>query len=168
MPMSTENKKRTPGKRNRAAGHAYELQVVKTFEKIFPHVRTSRSVSRTRDAEKVDLAHVDEHKYGRFPYNVQCKNMCASVAYHKLLRIMPQEEGITNVIFHKYTVKKEFKTGNGSHFATVGEFAITTTRDFMTMVQYKQAYKIMMQYYEFLPQEQQEQLQKQFIEHGLA
>lgn len=160
-------KKKSSGKRNRAAGHAYELRVVKVFQKIYPHVRTSRSVSRTRDAQKVDLAHVDEHVNGRFPYNVQCKSVTGGVVYPKLLKQMPVEPGIMNVIFHKYTSKTEFKTG-GSNFRTVGEFAICRAVDFMELIRHKEAYRILFNYYEFLPEIQQKEIQDKFIEKGLA
>lgn len=161
------DKKKTNGKRNRQAGHTYELAVVKKFSPLFPHVRTSRSVSKHRDAQKVDLAYADEHVNGRFPYNVQCKNVCGGVVYPKLLRQMPKESGVTNVVFHKYTKKQEFKTG-GSNFTTIGEYALCNAVDFMELVRYKEAYKLIYNFYEFLPAEQQEEIKRQFIEKGLA
>lgn len=126
----------TNGKRNRIAGQNFERALVKAFSLFYPHVATSRSVSRVRDAEKVDLAHPDELKYGRFPYNVQAKNYSRAIKYPKLLSELPKVDGVINVILHKQTEKK-----NG-RFMPVGSYAIMAQDDFMELVRYRKAWEL--------------------------
>ena len=73
---------------------------------------------------------LDEAKYGRFPYNIQCKNVAKSIDYAKLLAELPIDSGAINVIFHKQTKKAE----NG-RFMRVGEYAILELDDFYAMLQ---------------------------------
>lgn len=124
----------TNGKRNRSAGHKWERQLAESFRLIgFPHVVTTRSESKSRDDQKIDLMNVDEGKNGRFPYNIQAKNSTISLKYMKILSEMPKGEGL-NVIIHNQTKKQ------GTRFITQGQYAILSLEDFMYMVKMIRSY----------------------------
>lgn len=79
---------------SRKKGVTYEQAIAKRFRKEgFDKCRTSREQSKARDDELVDLMHTE-------PFNVQCKALEKSPAYHDLLRDMPNERNY-NVVFHK-------------------------------------------------------------------
>ncbi len=137
----------TNGKRNRVAGNNLERSLVKDFSPYYPHVATSRNVSRVRDAEKVDLAHTDELAYGRFPYNIQAKNYARAVKYPKILSELPRIPGIINVVIHKQTQKVN------SRFMPVGTYAILPQEDFMKMVQYRLGFEYLMEQVQYLEQD---------------
>lgn len=119
-------KKKTNGKRNRAAGHAFELTCVNAMKAAgFKHVVSCRSESRSRDNDGIDLINKHELINGRLPYNVQCKNVKGVLKYHEILERMPDIKGVTNVIFHKMTRKA------GDTFQPVGTFAILDMRVFL-------------------------------------
>lgn len=142
---------KTPKKRrnSRNAGHTYERDCAKELREIgFPYVVTSRSESKSRDDQKIDLMNKDEGTNGRLPYNIQCKHSCQKVDYVDLLiprtktildkktgkpkRIvlgMPKVPGVVNVIFHSYTEKTAGKT----NFVRKEEFAILTKAEFLAM-----------------------------------
>jgi hypothetical protein len=119
----------TSGKRNRAAGHTWERELASLFRMLgFPHVVTTRSESRARDNQKVDLINKDERKNGRFVFNVQAKNAVGHIPYGKLLAEMPDEPGVINVIAHKQTERRN------TRFVGTGEFVVMNLNDFLTMV----------------------------------
>lgn len=127
--MDEEAKKPNYGKRNRAAGHSWELVVVKKLKTIgYPEVATSRAVSKLRDAQKVDICNKDESVYGRLPYNIQAKTYASSIAYAKLLASMPQGKEI-NVIFLKQTALDK------KRFMETGTYAILPLDDFYKMME---------------------------------
>jgi hypothetical protein len=135
--------------RNRLAGHRFERWCVNFFQALgFPHVRTSRAESRSRDNDKIDLTNTDESINGRFPYNVQCKCTTQLADYNAIFngrnkRIttkrgekvyvqekgMPKVKGVINVIIHKLT-----KKGQASTFIPQGTFVIMSVEDFEIMV----------------------------------
>lgn len=114
-------------KRNRTAGHAWELKCAELLKKYFPFLVTSRSESRSRDNQKIDLINKDEYKNGKCPYNFQCKTTANTLNYSKVFKVMPKEEGI-NVILHKQTKKA------GTNFMPVGQYAIMNLQDFLTLL----------------------------------
>lgn len=126
--------------RNRSAGFNWEREGVKDFAKLYPEVKTSRQVSRTRDAEKVDLAYPDEIKYGRFPYNAQYKSYTSQIRYPLILDEMPKDSGAINVVMHKQTVK------SGTKFMTKGKYAIMAYEDFFRLAAWRLGYEIVMNY----------------------
>jgi len=76
-------------------GNHYEQKIAGEF-RLFLGMGgcvTSRSESKSRDDEKVDLCNTD-------PFNVQCKAWERAPSYHDVLSEMP-EDGNINVIFHK-------------------------------------------------------------------
>lgn len=134
---SQENiKPRTNGRRNKVAGSNYERQVVNKLKSIgFTNVGTSRNNSRAKDALKIDIVNCNEDKYGRLPYNFQCKTLAKPCAYGKLLAEMPKGKEV-NVILHKQT-----KKDSAGRFQKVGEYAIMNAEDFYNMIAELENYK---------------------------
>lgn len=129
--MNGEQKaNKTNGKRNRTAGHNWERTLAKIFKAIgFPYVVTTRSESRSRDDQKIDLINKDEAVNGRLPYNVQAKCTIGHVKYGKLLDELPNTPNVTNVILHRQVEK----TSSG-RFTVTDDFAILYMKDFLEMV----------------------------------
>lgn len=126
----------TSGKRNRSAGHRWERSLARLFRDIgFPHVVTTRSESRSRDDQKIDLINKDEGKNGRLPYDVQAKCTVTSVSYPKLLGEIPLTPGVMPVILHRQTRKV------GNTFVPRNDFAILYLEDFLTLVQQRDEQK---------------------------
>lgn len=124
------------GKRNRTSGHAWEREVVKQLKAIgFPHVCTSRSESRSRDDQKVDILNKDEAENGRLPYNIQAKCVKGNLNYLEVLDELPDTPNVINVIFHKRTEKV------GKKFLTRGNFAILYLEDFLEMARRLEEYE---------------------------
>lgn len=121
--------------RNREAGHSFERACAKRFREIgFPKVGCSRALNRSRDAQKVDLVNEDEYEVGRLPYNVQCKN-AVSLHYDKVLKELPLNPGIRNVVLHKKTKRA------GDKFMPQGTFAYLHAEDFFQMIEEIQTLK---------------------------
>lgn len=132
-----EQVKKPGGNRNRKAGHTFERDIVKLLRDIgFEHVVTTRSESRGRDAQGIDIMNKDELVNGRFPYNIQCKNMVSRVDYHALLKNLPDTPGTINVVLHKFTEKKK-----GGGFHPRGHYAIINMEDFLEMIKQLQLIK---------------------------
>lgn len=126
----------TNGKRNRQAGHKFELTCVNAFKDAgFNDVVSSRSSNRNRDAQKIDLVNRDEVKSGRLPWAVQCKNVKGHLRYGAVLSELPDEEGITKVILHNQTEKVN------DRFITRDRFAIMYMEDFMAIVKRLKIYE---------------------------
>jgi len=127
----------TNGKRNRQAGHSLERTLAGVFRDIgFPHVVTTRSESRSRDAQKIDLMNREERVNGRLPYNVQAKNSTLHLKYAKLLEEIPDVPGVMNVVIHKQTEKVN------NRFVPRGEYAILYLKDFLTLIQQRDEQRI--------------------------
>ena len=120
--------KKTPGSRNRTAGHNFERQVVNKLKDIgFEHVSTTRLESKARDDQKIDIMNRNEHANGRLPYNIQCKNTAGTLKYAKVLSELPQGKEI-NVVFHNQTEK------SGTRFNTIGQYAFLNMDDFLDIL----------------------------------
>jgi hypothetical protein len=118
------------GKRNRSAGHGYEVELAKRFRRFFPDIITSRAGNRSRDAQGIDLVNRDEHLNGRLPLNVQAKNvLLGKLQYQRVLDKMPREKGIINVIYHNATKK------SGTKFMKQGEYVFMSSEDFELMLE---------------------------------
>jgi hypothetical protein len=116
--------------RNREAGHSYERDCIKSFQKVgYKHVKSSRQVNRSRDAQKIDLANEDELETGRFPFNVQCKNVAGTLHYLKVMGEIAITPGIKNVVLHKHTKKV------GQKFMTQGRYAFMYEADFFALLE---------------------------------
>jgi len=127
----------TPGKRNRIAGHNWERECVKIFREVgFPHVVTSRSENKKRDADKIDLMNTDEIENGLLRYSVQCKTLSTSAPYPKLLTEMKSLKGAIKVILHKQTKKSE-----KGKFVETGRYAVMHMDDFMDLIKENEALK---------------------------
>jgi hypothetical protein len=108
--------------RNRSAGHSWERECVKLLSEFFPDVVTSRSESRRRDDQKVDLCYTDY-------LNVQCKTLKDRVDYISIIKEMPVEDGQLNVIFERKT-KKSPK----GKFVMQGKYVHMTLDDFINLI----------------------------------
>jgi hypothetical protein len=139
------------GARNRRAGHAFELVSAKQLVSVFPHIASSRSCNRKRDDAGVDLVNSDEYENGRLPYNFQCKSQAQGVNYHSLLKSMPKESGIMNVVFHRFTEKKE--TMSGDVFIIKGEFGLLRMVDLIELIRASELLKAVLKHNVELPTE---------------
>ena len=116
-------------RRNNNAGQNFERSVMHLLRAAgFEHVVTTRSESRGRDGQGIDLMNKDELKHGRLPYNIQCKSLCEKAPYAVLLKGLPKGTGAVNVVFHKFTEKKP-----GGGFHPKGHYAILNMDDFIEM-----------------------------------
>lgn len=121
----------TNGKRNRSAGHKWERKCVHEFIRIgFPHVVTSRSENRSRDAAKIDLVNKDELVNGVLPYSIQCKTLSTAAPYPKLLSEMGDIAGAIKVVLHKQTKKSE-----GGKFVESGRYACLYMDDLLNLIE---------------------------------
>lgn len=119
----------TNGRRNRRAGCNFERNLADEFRQLgYVHVVTTRSESRSRDAEKIDLMNKDELVNGRFPFNVQAKTTTNHVKYAKLLAEMPTVVGVSNIVVHKQTQKV------GTRFQPVGTYVVMMFADFKQLL----------------------------------
>jgi hypothetical protein len=126
----------TNGKRNRTAGHNWEREIVKDLQSLgFTHVCTSRSESKSRDDQKIDIINKNELLNGRLPYNIQAKCTTGHLKYGKVLAELPDGTGSVNVIFHKQTEKA------GNRFVTVDNFAIMYLEDFYAIIKKLKEYE---------------------------
>jgi len=122
--------KKTNGKRNRSAGNGWERKLAEIFRNIgFPNIVTTRSESRSRDNQKIDLINKDEADNGRFPYDVQAKNVVGHVKYAKVMAEMVNNAHTIPVIIHRQTEKAN------DRFVVKNDFAILYLDDFLTLVQ---------------------------------
>jgi hypothetical protein len=111
------------GGRNRVAGSNLERDSVKLLKPLFPKACTSRSESRNRDNQKVDLCHTGN-------LNVQCKNYSKPIKYDEVLDEMPNEKGQMNVIFDRQTRKHP----TSGRFMKKGEYVHMHLEDFITLI----------------------------------
>lgn len=114
--------------RNRIAGHNWERECKNLLKKFFPDIVTTRSESRNRDNEKIDLMNKNESVSGVLPFEFQCKNTCTKLDYNSLISEMPGRN--TPCIFHKYTEKS--KSGK---FIEKGRFAILPMDEFIKILE---------------------------------
>lgn len=124
------------GKRNKQAGSSWERLLAQKFRDIgYKDVITTRQGSRELDALKIDIMNSTTSTEGRLPFNVQCKNIKGHLPYGKVLKELPKETGITNVICHKSTKKVN------NRFVEQGRFAILYLDDFLEMIRRLKQYE---------------------------
>lgn len=101
------------GSRNRTAGHNLERWCVNLFKTLglFPEAVSSRSESKRRDDQKVDIMYTGI-------FNFQCKNVATRINYVEVLSEMPVESGRINVIIEKKT-----KKSTSGRFIEEGKYA---------------------------------------------
>lgn len=113
--MANDAKK--TGKRNKAAGSAWERRCVHFFKDAgYPNASTTRLESKARDDEKVDIMNKNERINGVLPVNAQCKTLAGNINIPDVLNSMPKGED--NVILFRQTKKV------GERFMSRGEYAI--------------------------------------------
>lgn len=99
-------KKKTNGKRNKVAGHSWELEIIKILKKrglYDVEVVTCRANSRRLDAAGIDLMHLDEHNHGMMRDSIQAKTVVKAPPYPKLLANIRKANRPGPVIFHRQT-----------------------------------------------------------------
>lgn len=116
--------------RNRTVGHNWERELAKHFNVLgYPHVVTSRSESRSRDADGIDLVNRDEAVNGRFPFNVQAKCSVSHQPYMKLLANMKAVKGVMNLVIHKQVERAN------TNFIGKRKYVIMYFEDFTQLLQ---------------------------------
>jgi len=124
------------GRRNKQAGSSWERELASIFRDIgFTDVITTRQGSRELDALKIDLMNSNTSKEGRLSYNIQAKCVKGHLPYAKVIGELPKEEGITNVVCHKMTVKKN------NRFIEQDRFAILYLEDFFKLIKKLKEYE---------------------------
>lgn len=125
---------KTNGKRNREAGLEFERYRAEQYRALgYPNAVTTRSESKSRDDQKIDIMNRDEWQNGRLPYNEQCKCTTGTLPYAKLLSELPSVPGVINVVTHRQTKKMTEGRFKGK-FLIQGEYAIMSLDDFNTLV----------------------------------
>lgn len=111
--QSDKPKKRSPGY-SKNKGSAYERKIAKELRELgFTGVVTSRSESKSKDDDKIDLIDKD----GYLPIEIQLKSTQATPSYFKIR----EESSVDNKKFVIIWAKQEKKETN---ICTVGECAI--------------------------------------------
>lgn len=111
--QSDKPKKRSPGY-SKNKGSAYERKIAKELRELgFIGVVTSRSESKSKDDDKIDLIDKD----GYLPIEIQLKSTQATPSYFKIR----EESSVDNKKFVIIWAKQEKKETN---ICTVGECAI--------------------------------------------
>ncbi len=122
------NSQKTNGKRNRTAGNSFEGYCKRLYHEYgYPHVVTTRSESRSRDAKKIDLMNKEEVVNGQLPFATQCKSYARKLDYPALLESI--DSNLIKVVMHRFTQKR------GTKFYTQGEYAILKLEDFFKLIQ---------------------------------
>ena len=102
---------KTNGKRNRQAGHGWELAVIKILHERGLYdpatVVSARSNSKRLDDAGIDLMHLDEATNGMMRDSIQCKTSTKSIAYPGLLDRIRKTGRPGGVIFHRQTSASE-------------------------------------------------------------
>jgi hypothetical protein len=109
---------------NRVAGHNFDRWLVNLVkdEGLYPDAVSSRSESRRRDDQKVDLCYTGN-------MNFQCKLSNTKVDYVKVLGEMPVEEGRFNII-----VEKKTKKSPNGRFMEEGKYVHMDFKSFLTIL----------------------------------
>ena len=110
-------------KRNKTVGSQWERDSANLLRPVFPDACTSRSESRNRDNEKVDLCNTGF-------LNVQNKCYSKPLKYDEVLDEMPVEEGQMNVIFDRQTRKHP----TSGRFMKKGEYVHMHLEDFVELI----------------------------------
>lgn len=114
--------------RNRTAGHSWEricINILKTIP-YFKNVVSTRSESRNRDNDKIDIMNKDEDENGRLIFDIQCKTTCNTLNYSKVMESMVIRK--MPVIFHRQTEKK------GKSFYKKEDYVIMKMDDFIEIL----------------------------------
>lgn len=163
-------KKKTNARRNKNAGHSFELESVKALRTIgFDHVVTSREENPRFDKLGIDLCNKNMHLNGRLIYNFQCKNMATKtkddgIKYPMILNNMPKDDH-PNILLHNQTVR------SGDRFMTKGQFAITTMPDMLKILGHlnrlQKGFSLLNDHFDYIPKELQTQLAAELEALGL-
>lgn len=114
--------------RNRTAGHSWERTCINILKKIpyFKNSVSTRSESRNRDNDKIDIMNKNEDENGRLIFDIQCKTTCNTLNYSKVIESMNIKK--MPLIFHRQTEKK------GKTFYKKEDYIIMKMDDFIEIL----------------------------------
>lgn len=102
-----EGKRKTNGKRNKSAGHGWELEIINTLHEkgLYPpeSVVSCRSNSRRLDNAGIDLMHLDESTHGMMRDSIQAKTATVCPPFPKLLAAIAKALRPGGVVFWRQT-----------------------------------------------------------------
>lgn len=126
--MEEKVPKKTNGKRNKAAGHGWELDIIKILiaRGLYgDEVVTCRSNNRRLDAQGIDLMHLNETTHGMMKDSIQGKTAVRMPPYPKLLDRIRKAGRPGPVIFHRQTAVSTSEKSKGLKQVEQDRFAIT-------------------------------------------
>lgn len=128
----------TNGKRNRAAGHSWELDVVRLLRErgIYPKAITTRNGSRALDALGIDAMNQDEPKNGVMEDTIQCKTTIGGVNYHTLISAMLKSGRTHPAIFHRRTERV-----TETRINVLGHYVTSQVETYLELMACRQAIK---------------------------
>jgi len=160
--------------RNRTAGHVWERTIVlvfKALDNIVPEVGTARLLSKYYDDRKIDIVTTVIDKMQEFGLAIQAKTTTIVAPYPKLLNelkvnLKKLKLVTIPVVFHKHTKRV------GNRFMPKGNYAILDMEDFIKifvkMSAYQKGYELLNTYFDCLPDEDKEEVNKKLEEWGLT
>lgn len=129
-------KPKTNGKRNREAGHAWELEVIRLLKErgLYPHVVSCRSNSKRLDDAGIDLMNLEEATHGMMEDSIQCKTAVGTVSYPGLLARIRATGRKGAVIFHRQTSVSTDPKYKGGRQVERDRFASTYLDHYMDLL----------------------------------
>lgn len=91
------NKRSHLGRKNKKKGNNFELQIVKQLNELGFNVVTSRSESRRKDDDKIDIADLD----GNLPTNIQTKYTANTPSYFDIANSCSDKSKPFSIIWKK-------------------------------------------------------------------
>jgi len=172
--------------RNRTAGNAYELDIVKRYNSfnyvdeegretpLFPTLGSTRELSRAMDAKKVDITTVKPKEYEKFGLTIQAKNKTTAPSYPKLLGLMKEAVEIFGgipIVYHKQTQRVQKTPNVKPRFMKRGEFVILNATDFeqlyVKLRLHEKVYEEFLKYFDSLNEDAQVKLNAFLNANGL-
>ena len=158
--------------RNRVAGHNWERDIVKLLNdyKLFPKVGTSRHLSSYYDAKKIDILTEDLTKFDKLGLAIQAKSNTITVPYPKLLSQLKEtidsnHLNVIPIVFHKQTERVN------NRFMPRETYVSLLMKDFLDIYvereRYKRAYTILMDYFDFIPDDEKKIVNKKLTKLNL-
>jgi hypothetical protein len=157
------------GRRNTLAGRAYEYELVTEFNqlKLFPELGRSAEINPELDGMMFDIIPKNPNNSEGFKYMVQAKTSTKSLDYSKLFEKMDRNStGFIPIIFHKKTERLA-----DDRFSVIGRYGIMKQDDILQLIQakeqYERGYRMLMDYWDSLPEYSHKDLNEQLIKIGL-
>ena len=156
------------GSRNRLAGKAYELEIVKELNQLslFPELGRTEDLNKKLDKKKLDIIPVDPSLFDEFKYRIQAKSTTKVVPYNRLLQELKENFKGMPVVLHKKTERV-----SDTRFLTEGKYAIMYEEDFIRVVadlqKYKKGYELLSQYWDSISDDEKPNAHKILVALGL-